>query len=106
MRAGLEIGYRIRPLFGIPVRWLTRITEFDAPNSFRDVQLRGPYRSWEHVHRFEAVDGGTLVRDDVNYEVPLGVAGDALNRFVIRNELAGILLYRSWAIREALTEPG
>ena len=106
MRAGLEIGYRIRPLFGIPVRWLTRITEFDPPNGFRDVQLRGPYRSWDHVHRFEAFDGGTLVRDDVTYEVPVGVAGDVLNRFVIRNELAGIFLYRSWAIRQALAEPG
>ncbi len=106
MRAGLEIGYRIRPLFGIPVRWLTRITEFDPPNGFRDVQLSGPYRSWEHVHRFEAIDGGTRVRDDVTYEVPVGVAGDVLNRFVIRNELAGIFLYRSWAIRQALADPG
>ena len=67
MRAGLEIGYRIRPLFGIPISWLTRITEFYPPIGFRDVQVRGPYRSWEHVHRFEEVDGGTLVRDNVTY---------------------------------------
>ncbi len=106
MRAGLEIGYRIRPLFGIPVQWLTRITEFDPPNGFRDVQLRGPYRSWDHVHRFEAIEGGTLIRDEVTYEVPVGIAGDALNRFVIRNELRWIFLYRSWATRQALAEPG
>ena len=106
MRAGLEIGYRIRPLFGIPISWLTRITEFYPPIGFRDVQVRGPYRSWEHVHRFEEVDGGTLVRDNVTYQVPIGIAGDALNRFVIRNELAWIFQYRSWAILQALAEPG
>lgn len=106
MRAGLEIGYRIRLLFGIPVDWLTRITEFDAPNGFRDVQLRGPYRRWDHSHRFESVEGGTLVHDDVDYDVPGGPVGDALNHLVIRNELRWIFLYRSWAIRAALAEAG
>jgi NADH dehydrogenase len=106
MRAGLEIAYRIRPLFGIPVGWLTRITEFDAPNGFRDVQLRGPYRRWEHAHRFEPVAGGTLVHDDVDYDLPGGPAGNVLNPFVIRNELRWIFLYRSWAIRAALAEAG
>lgn len=106
MRAGLEIGYRIRPLFGIPVGWLTRITAYDPPHEFRDIQLKGPYRRWEHHHRFEAVEGGTLVRDEVDYEVPIGPAGDVVNHLVIRNELAWIFLYRTWAIREALAEAG
>jgi uncharacterized protein YbjT (DUF2867 family)/ligand-binding SRPBCC domain-containing protein len=106
MRAGLEIGYRIRPLFGIPVGWRTRITEFDPPHRFRDVQLRGPYRSWEHVHRFEPIDGGTLVHDEVTYRVPGGPAGRALNHLVIRNELRWIFLYRSWAIRSAFAAAG
>jgi uncharacterized protein YbjT (DUF2867 family)/ligand-binding SRPBCC domain-containing protein len=106
MTAGLEIGYRIRPLFGIPVRWLTRITDYDPPNSFVDVQVRGPYRRWEHRHTFENVDGGTLVRDQVDYEVPVGPAGDIANALVIRNELRGIFGYRTWAIGEALAAPG
>ena len=106
MHAGLEIAYRIRPLFGIPIGWLTRITEFEAPHGFRDVQLRGPYRRWEHVHRFEAVDSGTLVHDEVDYEVPGGPVGAVLNHLVIRNELAWIFLYRSWAIRAALADAG
>ena len=106
MRAGLEIGYRIRPLFGVPVGWLTRITAFDPPSEFRDIQLRGPYRHWEHTHRFESVEGGTLVRDDVEYEVPGGPAGDALDRLVIRNDLTGIFLYRAWAVQSVLAAAG
>ena len=42
MRAGLEIDYRIRPLLGIPMRWRSRIDEYEPPFSFTDVQLRGP----------------------------------------------------------------
>ena len=106
MAAGLEIGYRIRPLFGIPVGWLTRITEYDPPNGFVDIQLRGPYRRWEHRHAFEDIDGGTLVRDQVDYEVPVGPAGDLVNALVLRNELTAIFGYRTWAIGEALAEAG
>ena len=101
-----EIGYRIRPLFGIPVTWLTRITEYDPPRGFTDVQVRGPYGRWEHRHGFEEVPGGTLVRDDIEYEVPGGAAGDALNALVIRSELRWIFLYRAWAIGRALAGSG
>lgn len=106
MAAGLEIGYRIRPLFGIPVGWLTRITEYDPPSGFVDLQVRGPYRSWEHRHTFEAVPGGTMVRDQVDYEMPVGPAGDLVNTLVVRNELTWIFLYRTWAIDELLAEGG
>ena len=87
LRAGLEIGYRIRPLFGIPISWLTRITEFYPPIGFRDVQVRGPYRS---LGARAPLRGGRW-RDarcatTWTYQVPIGIAGDALNRFVIRNE--------------------
>jgi ligand-binding SRPBCC domain-containing protein len=52
MRAGLEMRYRIRPVLGIPMTWIGRITEVQAPTRFVDVQVRGPYRRWEHSHVF------------------------------------------------------
>jgi uncharacterized protein YbjT (DUF2867 family)/ligand-binding SRPBCC domain-containing protein len=106
MAAGAEIGYRIRPLFGIPVGWLTRITAYEPPHGFVDVQLRGPYARWEHHHRFEDVPGGTLVRDEVTYALPAGPLGDGINALVVRNELRWIFLYRAWAVRQALAPAG
>ncbi len=106
MREGLEIGYRIRPLFGVPVRWLTRIGRHEPPRLFTDIQVRGPYRRWEHRHRFEEVDVGTIVRDEIDYEVPGWVAGDVIDRLVIRNELTWIFRYRAWAIDAALAAAG
>jgi uncharacterized protein YbjT (DUF2867 family)/ligand-binding SRPBCC domain-containing protein len=105
MRSGLEIEYRIQPLFGIPVTWRTRIADYDPPHGFRDLQLAGPYRRWEHHHRFEPVDGGTLVHDEIEYEMPLGPLGDVANALVVRHELRRIFGFRAAAIRSIFTAP-
>ena len=99
MRDGLVIRYRIRPLLGIPLTWTTKITGYEPPNRFQDIQLSGPYRRWEHSHTFEAVPGGTLVRDEILYAVPLGPLGDVANRLVIRGELKRIFRHRAETIR-------
>ena len=51
MSPGLTIDYRVR-VMGWPVHWRSRISEYDPPRAFRDVQLVGPYRTWDHMHRF------------------------------------------------------
>jgi uncharacterized protein YbjT (DUF2867 family)/ligand-binding SRPBCC domain-containing protein len=104
MRTGLVLDYRIRPLLGVPVRWQSVIDAYDAPRSFRDVQARGPYRAWRHVHEFEPVEGGTLVRDRVDYALPLGPLGEAVHRLAIRSQLAEIFRFRARAI-ESIFEP-
>ena len=69
---GATIDYTVRPLFGIPVRWQTRIDEVEAPVRFLDIQAQGPYRSWVHEHRFTPVQDGVRMDDHVDYELPLG----------------------------------
>lgn len=69
MRAGALIQYRLR-LRGVPLRWTTEITQWEPPHLFVDTQLKGPYSKWVHAHTFEEQDGGTLVRDDVEYALP------------------------------------
>ncbi len=99
MAAGTRIGYRLR-LHGVPVRWRTLIEEWDPPNRFKDVQVSGPYRVWEHEHRFEAVEGGTRMRDTVRYELPLGALGRMVERLWVRRDLARIFDYRARKIAE------
>ncbi len=105
MRDGLEIRYRIRPLLGIPLTWTTKITGYEPPNRFADIQLSGPYRRWEHTHTFEAVPGGTLVHDEIEYEVPLGPLGDLANKLVVRSELRRIFGHRAETIRTVFAAP-
>ncbi len=106
MRDGLEIRYRIRPVLGLPVTWVTRITDFHPPHRFVDRQLSGPYASWEHTHTFEPVEGGTVVHDEVAYEVPLGPLGEVANRLLVRPQLERIFRHRAEAIRTAFATQG
>ena len=93
MRHGALIEYRIK-LRGVPVRWITEITDWDPPRRFVDIQKRGPYRSWRHEHRFEPLDGGTVVVDDVAYEVPGWLVEPLLHRWLVRPDLDRLFAYR------------
>jgi len=93
VRAGAIIDYRLR-LFGIPFRWRTRIEAFEPPERFVDIQARGPYRRWHHLHEFEERDGGTLMRDTVDYALPLGPLGAAAHALFVRRSVARIFDHR------------
>lgn len=71
MRSGTWIDYTLR-LRGLPLRWQSEITVWDAPHRFVDEQRRRPYRFWSHEHRFEERNDGTLCVDHVRYAVSGG----------------------------------
>src|SRR5947209_20427946 len=73
-RVGALIDYTIR-LWGIRLRWKTRIAVWQPGVRFVDEQLSGPYKSWVHTHRLASANGGTDIEDEVVYELPFGLAG-------------------------------
>ncbi len=101
MRTGAEIAYRMR-LHGLPVRWLTRIEEWQPQSRFVDRQLRGPYRLWHHTHTFEEREGGTLMRDRVRYAIPFGPVGRLAEGLFVRRDLESIFDYRRDAVERLL----
>lgn len=104
--SGAVIDYIVRPLFGIPTRWQTLIDDVDAPHRFRDTQLKGPYKSWVHEHRFSEVDGGVRVDDRVDYEMPFGLLGSLGHRMAVRNELEHVFAFRSTAMGDIFEPAG
>jgi ligand-binding SRPBCC domain-containing protein len=102
LRVGALIDYRIR-IHGLPVRWRTEISEWNPPHQFVDVQLRGPYKYWRHMHTFEERDGGTLCLDQVSYR-PLG--GGFMNRLFVRRDLERIFQYRQQRLVELFQQTG
>jgi ligand-binding SRPBCC domain-containing protein len=92
--AGLIISYRVRPLFRIPVQWVTEITHVDEGNYFVDEQRLGTYRVWHHEHRFIQVPGGIHMRDIVHYSVPFGLLGDIVERLVVGKRVEAIFAFR------------
>jgi len=61
--SGHIICYTIKPLFGIPMKWVTEITHEEKGVYFIDEQRFGPYRFWHHMHRFTPDNGGVLMED-------------------------------------------
>ena len=94
LQAGTLIDYNLA-WHGLPMRWTSRIEEWRPPTLFIDVQLKGPYRFWRHTHSFEARDGGTLMRDTVEFAVPFGAWGDLCVGWLVRRDVDRIFDYRA-----------
>jgi ligand-binding SRPBCC domain-containing protein len=97
MLAGTIIDYTIR-LHGFPMKWRSEITAWEPPFRFVDEQREGPYRSWIHEHRFEAInDTTTRIRDEVRYSVP---GGEMINKLFVEPDLERIFSYRGQKLFE------
>jgi ligand-binding SRPBCC domain-containing protein len=92
MHTIIEYGVNV---MGARIRWKSLISEYEPPWKFVDEQLKGPYTFWRHTHGFTEVNGGTLVSDDVQYVVPLGVLGAIAQRIVVHRQLESIFAYRA-----------
>jgi len=102
LSVGAEIRYRLK-INGVPVKWTTRITEWDPPHRFADLQARGPYAYWLHTHTFAALDDKrTLMRDRVIYRVPYGILGEFARKVFVTSQLNRIFEYREEAFAAAL----
>jgi ligand-binding SRPBCC domain-containing protein len=97
MSAGTTIDYLIK-LHGIPMKWRSEITAWEPPVRFVDEQLKGPYRSWVHEHRFEAIDSYTTrIYDEVRYSV---AGGELINKLFVEPDLEKIFSYRGRKLAE------
>lgn len=101
MRVGTLIEYRLQ-LHWIPVRWVSRIEEWEDGRGFVDRQLRGPYSLWHHRHEFASDGSATMVRDRVSYALPLGVLGELAHTAFVQRDLARIFGFRRAAVARLL----
>lgn len=100
MHPGMIVAYKVRPLLGIPVRWVTEITHVREPHLFVDEQRFGPYRFWHHQHHFREVEEGVEVSDLVHYALPLGPLGRLLGGGTVRRQLGEIFAFRKAFLEE------
>ncbi|CAN1566329.1 COG4276 Uncharacterized conserved protein [Flavobacteriaceae bacterium] len=94
MYAGQIIQYKVTPLLGIKIGWMTVITQVKDKAYFIDEQRFGPYSLWHHKHFFEATPTGVKMTDVVHYALPLGFLGRIMNSLVVKNKLQEIFDYR------------
>ena len=94
MFAGQIITYRVSPLLGIPMFWMTEITHVRDHEYFIDEQRFGPYALWHHKHFFKEVPGGVEMTDFLDYKLPLGFLGNIVHALFVRRQIESIFEYR------------
>lgn len=94
MFPGMIIEYIVKPLFGIPMKWVTEITHVENHKYFIDEQRFGPYKFWHHLHRFNIVDDKLIMEDILHYNLPFGLLGVLINRLFVRKQIEQIFSYR------------
>jgi ligand-binding SRPBCC domain-containing protein len=95
------MSFRPFPFSPIRLPWEAEIVEFDWNDHFCDVQVRGPFARWRHCHRLSADGAGTLLKDSVEYELPLGGFSGVVQPFVAF-QIASIFKYRQARTAELL----
>lgn len=107
----LQIGSRVvlggRILGLVPIRWVAVHTEYQPPHLFADRQESGPFAWWYHRHRIlDDGRGGTILRDEVEYQTPLGLIGHWLGGWLVRRKLEAMFAYRHETTRRLIESEG
>lgn len=102
MYPGILIAYKVTPLFGIRLNWVTEITHVKEMEYFIDEQRFGPFSIWHHEHHFKEVSGGVLMSDILHYGVPAGFLGRIANAITVKKQVKAIFSFREKKISELI----
>jgi hypothetical protein len=86
--------------------WISQHTIYQPPRVFEDIQLKGPFKKWRHRHVVEPHADGAVLRDEIDYEPPMGFLGRFFARRVIQERLSRLFDYRHEVTRESCETKG
>lgn len=106
----LEVGTRVELQTKVGLVWMTIVAEhvaYEPGRSFEDVMVKGPFKRWHHKHLFLPHEDGCLLRDEIEYEAPLGLLGRFADGLAVRPKLQKLFDYRHEVTRrEVLAAAG
>jgi len=104
----ITLSFRPIPYFPLRIPWEAEIDEFVWNSHFADRQLRGPFAYWHHRHTVQqetrASGPGTLLQDEIEYELPLGPFGEITNTLFISPQLRNTFAFRRLRANELLSK--
>lgn len=105
MYEGMLITYKVSPLLGVKLDWVTEITHIKDKEYFIDEQRFGPYALWHHEHHFKEVEGGVHMTDKLTYAIGYGPLGKVANGLLVKNKVKQIFKFREKAVNELFGVP-
>lgn len=85
----------------IKTRWIAEHTRYEPPRFFEDIQIKGPFRSWRHRHIIKPDANGAILRDEIEYEPPLGPLGKIFAPLLVEPRLRKLFDYRHEVTKRA-----
>lgn len=93
--------------FGLRWRMTSRISVLERPDRFVDEQVSGPFKRWHHAHHFEPDgNGGTVMRDVVDFTAPLGLLGGAVESAVLDRYMHRLISARNQHLKATAEAAG
>lgn len=97
-RAVIRLGYE-----PVALTWIAEHHGHIAGRQFCDRQVQGPFKRWDHTHRFEPIsDTRSRLVDDITYELPFAPLSTALAPYLAEPELRRQFAYRHRITRHDL----
>lgn len=104
MYPGQIIEYIVKPILGIPIKWVTEITHVVENKYFVDEQRFGPYSLWHHKHFIKEIPNGVEMEDLIHYKIPFGFVGQLVHPLLVKPKLEQIFEYRQKKLIELFDE--
>lgn len=86
--------------FGIRQRFTAKIVEVDRPRRFVDEMVHGAFERLRHVHEFHPRDSGTLMRDLLHWDTPLGLLGLIADRLFLERHMRWFVATKQQRLKE------
>lgn len=100
MYPGQIFTYKVSPLMGFKIDWMTEITHVVDNQYFVDEQRFGPFAMWHHQHHFKEIKGGVEMTDIVDYVLPFGPLGSIANALFVKKQFDEMFQYRFIAVEQ------
>lgn len=86
--------------FGLYLTHKSIITEMNLYSNFTDKMVVGKFKSFQHDHFFIEVNGCTMMKDRIQYEVPLSILGKVFDNYVLKKYLTRFITERNQFIKK------
>jgi len=86
--------------FGIKQNLTSKITQFKRPFHFRDEEVKGAFKYIIHDHNFEEINTTVIMKDNFEFQSPLGIIGKLLDKMILIDYMTQLLEERNKVIKE------
>ena len=99
-KIGSQAIVEMKVLGIFPAKWIAEHTKYEPPRMFEDIQISGPFKSWRHQHIVLPHETGAILRDEIEFEPPLGFLGEPFVPFLVTPKLEKMFAYRHEVTRK------